>query len=131
MYGQTLRVHDEYLAKDMDVPRNTAADGNGSVQRLSGTLGSVEIIAEVASELALAEGKELTVTMMHSDGDGAEFIPLGTVCQIHGNAPLPAGEVLGRYVLPTHTRKEVKVRVECTDPAADGKLSVFPQFLAR
>ncbi|NJB68528.1 hypothetical protein GGQ74_002201 [Desulfobaculum xiamenense] len=129
MYGRTLKVHGQYLARGMALPRKAQADGNGAPQQLSGTLGGVEVVAEVAAELGLAQGTELVVTLMH--GEDGDYRPLGTLCRVSGGHPVEAGEVLGRFVIPTDAGELVKAVVSTTDAAASGCLDIYPHYLAR
>ncbi|WP_462327663.1 hypothetical protein [Desulfobaculum sp.] len=128
MYTQTLKMHDGYLAKDMPLPKDTTANGNGSPQDYSGTLGAAQVVVEAASEIALAEGKTLTVKLLHGGSMPEE---LGTVCTVYGGAPIGAGEVLGRFAVPTDAQPGVKALVQTSDPSASGSISIYGEYLAR
>lgn len=129
MYGQTLKVHGQYLAKGMALPKNTETVGNGALQELSGTLGGVEIVAEAETSLTLKDGGILTVTLEH--GDSGDFEPLSTLCKVTGGTAIDAGEVLGRYVVPTDAARFVRAKVATTDSGAGGSITVYPHYLAR
>ena len=132
MYDHILKVHGQYLAKEQALPKNTSADGNGQEQDYSGSLGGVEILAEVAGDIALADGKALTVTLAHAD-EGGGFSELGEVCSLtaSGATTVAAGTVLGRFIPPTDTKARTKAVIATTDGAAVGSLNVYPHYLAR
>jgi hypothetical protein len=132
MYDHILKVHGEYLAKEQALPQNAEADGNGGEQNYSGSLGSVEIIAEAAEDIALADAKTLAVALRHAAADGA-FADLGELCSVtaSGATTIEAGTVLGRFIPPTDTLARTKAVVSTDDAAATGSVSVYPHYLAR
>ncbi|MCK9239797.1 hypothetical protein [Desulfocurvus sp.] len=130
MYDHILKVHDEYLAKAQPLPQNASAPGNGRVLCFAGALGSQEVVAQADTDLALAAGASLGVTLEQRDAGGA-WEPLGTVCALAGPLALAAGAVLGRFIPPSDTRAETRAVLASTDPAAQGSLSVYPHYLAR
>ncbi len=132
MYNTILKVHGEYLAKEQALPQNTSADGNGVSRDLSGTLGGVEIVAEVAADITLADTKTLTVSLMDQP-DGGSFEELGKLAGVtaSGVTTLTAGTILGRFVIPTDAGTMVKAVITTDDSAASGSLSVYPHYLAR
>ncbi|MBU1002376.1 MAG: hypothetical protein KKE73_07615 [Proteobacteria bacterium] len=132
MYNQILKVHGQYLAKDMALPQNASQAGNGESQDFSGTLGGVEVLALAAGDLTLADAKTLTVALEHADV-GEAWAPLGDVCAITVSGPLviKAGTVLGRFIPPTDTKALSRAVISTDDATASGTLSVYPHYLAR
>lgn len=132
MYDTILKVHGEYLAKEQVLPQNTSIDGNGKVMDFSGALGSQEIVAEVVSDIALADTKGLNVTLMQRE-PGGSWESMGTLCAVtaSGATTLVKGAILGRFVPPSDAKAETKAVIATTDSGATGALSVFPHYLAR
>ncbi|BBD08750.1 hypothetical protein [Desulfovibrio ferrophilus] len=132
MYNHILKVHDQYLAKDMALPQNASQAGNGETLNFSGSLGGVEVLAEVTGDIALADTKTLTVGLEHSDS-GQSWEPLGEVCKLTASGPLSieAGTVLGRFIPPTDTKALTRAVITTDDAAASGFLSIYPHYLAR
>lgn len=132
MYDHILKVHGEYLAKEQALPKNASADGNGEEQNYSGSLGSVEILAEAATDIALADTKTLAVSLEHADKGGV-FTDLGRVCSAtaSGATTIKAGTVLGRFIPPTDTKARTKAVITTDDASVAGAISVYPHYLAR
>lgn len=132
MYKHILKVHGEYLAKEQALPQNASADGNGETMDFSGGLGSQEVVAEAVADIALADTKVLSVTLMQRDA-GGEWESLGTVCSLTASGPtaIEAGTILGRFVPPTDAKAETKAVITTNDAAATGSVSVYPHYLAR
>lgn len=132
MYDHILKVHGEYLAKEQALPQNASADGNGEEQNFSGSLGSVEVLVEAATDISLADAKTLSVTLQHADKGGV-FADLGQVCSAtaSGATTIKAGAILGRFIPPTDTRVRAKAVIATDDVSAAGSISVYPHYLAR
>lgn len=133
MYNHSLKVHGQYLAEEQSLPQNASADGNGAVLDLRGTMGAMEIAVEVALAVSVADTKNLTIKLQHKD-DGGSYADLGTVFSVTAAGAAftaAAGTVLGRLVLPTNAKKNLKAVLTTTDAAASGKVSVYPHYLAR
>ncbi len=132
MYKHILKVHGEYLAKDQALPQGASADGNGEVMDFSGALGSQEVVAEAVADIALADTKTLSVTLMQRDPEG-DWETLGTVCAMTASGPvsIEAGTILGRFVPPSDAKAETKAVLATSDAAATGSVSVYPHYLAR
>lgn len=132
MYNHTLKVHGENLAKDMTLPANTSAVGNGIVMNFAGALGSQEVVVEVAEDVALADTKSLTVLLEHRD-KGGTFELLGEVCSLTaaGAQGYKAGTVLGRFIPPSDCKVETRAVVTTDDAAVSGKIDIYPHYLAR
>jgi len=133
MYKHTLAVHGEYLAKDHDLPQNASEDGNGAVLDVSGSLGGVEVVAEAAAEITLADTKTLTISLEHKDDADAAYVALGTVYGLtsDGGDTIAAGTELGRFVPPSDVKENLKAVLATDDAAASGKVSVYTSYLAR
>lgn len=135
MYDHELKVYGQYLAKEQALPLNTSADGNGAVLDLSGIQGAVEVVAKVTSEITISDTKVLTIKLQDKDDDGS-YADLGIVHQAtyssSGGANVVAADtVLGRFVLPTDTKRNLKAVLTTDDAAAAGAVSVYPRFLGR
>jgi len=132
MYNHILKVHGQALAEEQTLPQNASAYGNGDPGDFAGTLGGVEVLAVAATDLALADGTTLSVTLEHATADG-DYETLGSLCSLtaSGATTVPSGTVLGRFIPPTDTRARTRALIATTDAAATGSLSVFPHYLAR
>jgi hypothetical protein len=131
--GGILRADDSYLTKNHAIPNNTSEDGNGgSFAGLAGTMGGVEIIVEVETQVALADTKVLSVKLQDSANDSS-FADLATIYTktASGATTLAAGTILARYIVPTSARKYLKAVITSTDTQQSGKLNVFLNYLPR
>jgi hypothetical protein len=131
--GGILKADDSYLAKAQTIPNNTSADGNGgSFQGLNATLGGVEVVVEVNTQIALADTKVLTVKLQDS-ADNSSFADLVTLYTktASGAETIAAGTVLKKYIVPTNARKYIKAVITTTDTGQTGKIDAFLNYLAR
>lgn len=133
MYKKTLKVYGEYLAQSQALPLNTSADGNGVELPVDKTMGALEIVVDVDTQIGLADTKVLTVKLQHKPLVGGSYTDLATIYTktASGATTLAAGAVLGRYTLPSDCQALVKAVITTTDAAASGKLNVYPTYLAR
>lgn len=132
MYKHNLTVYGEALADAQTLPQNTSADGNGGEFRLDDTLGAIEILVDVETEISLADTKVLTVKLQHKD-TGGSYADLATIYTktASGATTLAADTELARFILPTNTKELLKAVISTTDAAASGKINVNPTYLAR
>ena len=132
-YGGFLKAEEDFLAKAQSLPQNDSADGNGGVFDLEGTLSSVEIIAEVNSEITIADTKSLSIKLQHSD-DGETYSDLQTLYALtsDGGDTIEAETQLGnRYTLPVDVKPYLKAVLTTDDAAAAGKVDIFQHYVAR
>lgn len=128
-----VQVHGEGLATAQTLPQNTTLDGNGGPIRAGGTQGAVEVIVRAHTALSIADGKTLTVRLLHRSGSAA-FTDLATVVSLTasgGSGAIARDAELGRFVLPGTTGNEVKAVIATTDPAASGQIDILPTYQAR
>ena len=133
MYDHELKVYGQYLAEAQALPQNTSADGNGAELDLFGVQGGVEIVAKVNEELALADTKTASIKLQHKDVDGA-YEDLATIYSVtaDGATTVDADTVLGRFVVPSSTKRGgLKAVLTTDDAAADGSVDIYPRMLAR
>lgn len=131
--GGILKADDSYLAKAQTIPNNTSADGNGgSFQGLNATLGGVEIVVEVNTQIALADTKVLTVKLQDS-ADDSSFADLATLYTktASGAETIAAKTILGRYVVPPSAKKYIKLVITTTDTGQTGKIDAYLNYLPR
>lgn len=132
-YNGEIKFADDYLVKAQSVPQNTSADGNGGVfENLGKVQGSIEVVAKVNTEIALADTKVLTVKLQHSD-DNSSYSDLQTLYTktASGAETIAADTELARYIVPTTAKRYIKAVITTTDAAATGKLDVYTVYLAR
>jgi hypothetical protein len=134
MYNNTVIPADEYLAEEQSIA--TTADGNGGSQEFSGTLGGIQIVAEVTSEITLTQvdSGEFTLALKHSDDDDT-FTSLATLYNqaADGSADetIEEGTILERFVLPSDTKRYVQATITNNAGTVEGKVSIYPEYLAR
>lgn len=132
MYKDLNRFAGDYLASEQTVPQNTTVNGDGGGIELNGTLGSIQIAAEVTTEIALANTQVFTITLQDS-ADNSTFADIGTLYTItaSGATTISVGTILGKFTLSEDVRQYVRCRLTSDDAAMTGAVSVYPNYLAR
>lgn len=131
----TLKSADDYLAKAQSLPQNASADGNGGSFESSDTQGSLQVIAEVNSQITLADTKTLGVKIQQSKDNGVSdaFADLETLYSLtsDGGSVIAAGTELGRFVIPTNAERYIKAVLTTDDAAAAGKVDLYVDYIPR
>lgn len=131
-YNGIIRSDADYMAKAQTLPQNDTADGNGGSFEYANTQASLEVIVIVNEEITLTDLKSLTIKLQDS-ADNSAFADLQTLYTktSSGGDTIPADTELGRFVLPTTTKRYVKVVLISDDVAIAGKVDIFPTYLPR
>lgn len=114
-----------HLADDQTVPQAASEDGNGG--ELEAEVNR-EYVARVDTEITIAEGETLTVSLEGADeesGSYSEVKELYSESSSDGDLVIEAGEILGRYRWNKDDPKWLKLVMSTTDSSASGSLSVF------
>jgi len=107
----------------------TAADTSDTIDFESGALGSIEIVADVETEVTIASGEALKLSILDSDDDVlATVYDSGTVT---ADATLSAGTILGQWVVPSNQAKAIKFDITTATAGGAGTLNAFANYLAR
>lgn len=123
-FSTFIPAADSWLAKNVDLPKNTSADS--AVKSVGeGAMNSSLVVYARASGVTLAESKKITLTVKTSS-DGSSWKTLHTE-EISGT---PDGLVLD-YVLPPSCQESVKVSYATDDASAVGKLDIFIGYIPR
>ncbi len=134
MYKHDVKEDGQYLAKKQAVPQNDTAVGNGMfVENCGGTMGGIEIVAVVDTEVGLADTKVLSVRLQDS-ADGTTYADLETIATVTADSAsftLAAGTQLGGRIVRNADRDYIRVSITTDDAAATGTISVYPRYLPR
>lgn len=123
-FSTFIPAADSWLAKNVDLPKNTSADS--TVKSVGeGAMNSSLVVYARTSGVTLAESKKITLAVKTSS-DGSTWKTLHT----EEVAETPDGIVLD-YVLPPSCRKSVKVSYGTDDASAAGKLDIFIGYIPR
>ncbi|SHN62902.1 hypothetical protein [Desulfovibrio litoralis] len=131
MYGHTLRVHDEYLAKNQAVPKNTESVGNQGVSKNASALGSAEIMMSAAQNVVLNANKSISIRVEDS-ADGISFTALPVSFKRTMGASSRTwniGEEIARLPIPSDARTYIKVFISTDDTAATGNVDIAFNYL--
>ena len=133
MYDHELKIHGDYLAEAQDLPQNDSADGNGGEFFYKGTLGGVEVVAKVRTEVTLADTKTMSLKLQEAEAEGGSYSDLATVytATASGETTLAAGLELGRFVLPSDFKGRIKAVLVSDDAAVTGKVDLYPVLLPK
>lgn len=126
-----MNVYGENLADAQALPQNTT--WTGPAVKLAGTLGGIEVVARAHTALTVADTKTVTVKLQHagSDLDYADLVTLYTLTASGGSGAIAKNTELGRFVLPSDVKTNVRAVVTTDDAAATGALDVIPTYLPR
>jgi hypothetical protein len=138
MYKQFNKFEVDYLAKEqIVVASNTNTDGNGGAFDLSGTQGSIEIIAQAFTDIVIPDTKIFTVKLQSSATDSG-YTDLVTLYTKTAAAVSPAvtetilaGTILGRYIVPNDAKPYIKANLVSNDTGFTGKVNVFQSEVSR
>jgi len=125
-----IKEDKSYLSENQAVPQNTSADGNGEVQEVAGTNGSLEVVVECSEAITITSAKVLSIKIQDSNTSGSGYADLATIYS--ATAPtFAAGDVIARYTLPEGVKNYIKAVLTTDDASAAGKLNIFTHYVPR
>lgn len=127
------RAYGEYYASGQTVPANDQADGNVGALENSGAMGGIEVVAVAKTAIILSSAKQLQIAIYQRTSTSYSYTLLGTPV-LYTASPTKtwaAGDVIGRFVLPSDAQKYTKAVLATDDAAVSGTIDVFPSLLPR
>lgn len=124
--SEDLKSAQDYLFQDTTVPANTTTTGGANL--IGGTNGQLEIIAVAKTAIAVADTKIITVKIAGSDTEGGSFTDVATLFGLTatgGSGAIPAGTVLGSYIITPENPLWYKAVAITDDAGATGTLDVY------
>jgi hypothetical protein len=132
-HGYIQRAYNEYYASGQTVPQNTNADGDDGPRQNSGAMGGISITAVAKTDVAIADTKTLTITVLDCDSETGSYVEIGKICVLlsSGATTYEAGTVLGQFILPPSARSWTKINIATDDATATGTIDVFAEMIPR
>lgn len=131
MYLHTLKERGQIFEQAMALPQVAIHDCPTALN-VGNELGMLSCTITANTAVAIAAGKIVTFSFMHSDSQDGTYTEQGrtTITTATALSASP-GRVVARAVFPPDTKRWIKMRVACDDAAASGSVDVFVEYLAR
>jgi hypothetical protein len=132
MYNHTLRINGEFLASGQTLPADGTATGNGGVSRAGSMCGAAEVLVRAVSSVRVGAQKQLMLQLEHGDSEDALTpMPVSFARRYPEGLQAAPGDVLARLPVPSDTARYVCAVLGTDDPAAQGTVDVFMDFIPR